>query len=124
MSKFLEGTGIMYRLQREAGLERIYDLLCTLGVRPDHTYFFYTSYALYLSVENPDRLHLVSKWLYPDVAAHYGTDWRVVERNIRITIQYVWKAGVLQTMCPLERRPTPAKFLRLMTELLTSATAA
>ena len=36
---------------------------------------------------NLSRSHLkrsvVTKWLYPEVAKHYGTNWKAVERNIR-----------------------------------------
>ena len=33
--------------------------------------------------EEPERLLLVTKWLYPDVAKQYGTNWKAVERDIR-----------------------------------------
>ena len=41
--------------------------------------------------EQRDRLLLVTKWLYPDVAKKYGTNWKAVERNIRTVSAIAWK---------------------------------
>lgn len=54
---------------------------------------FYTAYAVYLSIQQPDRLLLVTKWLYPDVAKHYATTWSFVERGIRCAIESAWKTS-------------------------------
>ncbi len=64
-------------------LAEIYDLLHRLGVTVNYTGFFQTAYAVYLIMENPKRLLLVTKWLYPEVAKQYKTNWKAVERNIR-----------------------------------------
>ena len=61
----------------------VYDLLYQLGVTANYTGFFHTAYAVSLCVEQPDRLVLVTKWLYPEVAKQYKTNWKAVERNIR-----------------------------------------
>ena len=45
----------------------IYELLYRLGVTANYTGFFYTAYAVQLCAEHPDRLMLVTKWVYPDV---------------------------------------------------------
>ena len=72
-------------------LTEIYDLLYFLGLRATRTHFFHTSFAIYLAVQDPDRLLLVTKWLYPDVAKHYATNWNAVERNIRTAVTVVWR---------------------------------
>ena len=69
----------------------IYDLLYRLGVTANYTGFFYSSYAVSLCVEQPDRLLLVTKWLYPEVAKQYQTNWKAVERNIRTVSVIIWR---------------------------------
>ena len=55
---------------------KVYDLLYHLGVTANYTGFFHTAYAVSLCAEQPDRLLLVTKWLYPEVAKQYGTNWK------------------------------------------------
>lgn len=55
------------------GLPEIYDLLYRLGATANHTGFFHTACAVRLAMEQPERLLLVTKWLYPEVAKHYHT---------------------------------------------------
>lgn len=71
----------------------IYDLLYRLGATANYTGFFHTAYAISLCVERPDRLLLVTKWLYPEVAKRYGTNWKAVERNIRTVSCIIWREG-------------------------------
>ena len=59
-------------------LSEIYNLLYQLGITANYTGFFHTSYAVYLAAQQPDRLTLVTKWLYPDVAEQYATAWKSV----------------------------------------------
>lgn len=69
----------------------IYELLYRLGVTANYTGFFYTAYAVQLCAEHPDRLMLVTKWVYPDVAKRYRTNWKAVERNIRTAGNVIWR---------------------------------
>lgn len=69
----------------------IYDLLYRLGVSAESVAFFHTAYAVRLAVEQPQMLLLVTKWLYPEVARHYHTNWKAVERNIRRVVAAAWK---------------------------------
>ena len=59
------------------------DLLYCLGVTEKYVGFPHTLYAVRLSIQQPERLMLVTKWLYPDVAKQYHTSWQNVEKNIR-----------------------------------------
>ena len=52
----------------------ICDLLYQLGISANYKGFLHTAYAVSLCVEQQDRLLLVTKWLYPDVARKYGTN--------------------------------------------------
>lgn len=106
----------------------IYDLLYRLGVTAGSIAFFHTAYAVRLAVEQPQMLLLVTKWLYPEVARHYRTNWRAVERNIRRVIATVWK-NEPELLCklarrPLSSRPTPAQFLSILAAQFTAGSAA
>ena len=48
--------------------EDAYHLLYRLGATANYTGFSYLVRALQLCAEEPERLLLVTKWLYPDVA--------------------------------------------------------
>lgn len=53
-----------------------------VGITANYSGFFYTSYAVYLAARQPERLLLVTKWLYPEVAEQYHKAWKNVERGI------------------------------------------
>ena len=84
-------------------------MLCRLGATANYRGFSYTAYAVLLCVQQQDRLLLVTKWLYPDVAKRYGTNWKAVERNIRTVITVVWEQNraMLEGLArrPLLQRP-------------------
>lgn len=103
-------------------MTEIYDALNRLGITANYTGFFHTSYAIYLAVQQPERLVLVTKWLYPDVARRYETSWCAVERNIRSMAGMAWakNAALLEEMarCPLTRRPTASRFVAIVAAYL------
>ena len=74
-------------------ISEIYTLLYQLGLTANYTGFFHTSYAVYLATRQPNRLLLATKWLYPEVAKHYATTWKCVERNIRTAVHVVWNTN-------------------------------
>lgn len=102
----------------------IYGLLHDLGVTANYTGFFYTAYAVALCVEQPERLLLVTKWVYPDVAKQYGTNWKAVERNIRTVGNVIWKQGhsLLEQLAgrKLPHKPSTAQLLAILTYTLLS----
>lgn len=55
--------------------------LCGLGLLPSSVCYFYMAEALRLSLREPDRLLLVTKHVYPDVARCFDTNWKCVERG-------------------------------------------
>ena len=69
----------------------VYDLLYRLGITANYTGFFHSAYAVCLVLEQPERLLLVTKWLYPEVARHYATTPGRVERNIRTAAAAAWE---------------------------------
>lgn len=102
----------------------IYDLLYRLGVTANYTGFFHTAYALYLAVQQPERLLLVTKSLYPAVASRYRTNWKSVERNIRTVGAIIWQQNrpLLEALArrPLPRKPSSASLLAILSHGLLS----
>ena len=100
----------------------IYDLLYRLGATANYTGFFHMAYAVCLCVEQPDRLLLVTKWLYPEVAKQYGTNWKAVERNIRTVSCIIWRENrpLLEELAHrrLERKPRNAQMLAILASSL------
>lgn len=102
----------------------IYDLLYSLGVTANYTGFFHTAYAVSLCVEQPDKLLLVTKWLYPEVAKQYQTKWKAVERNIRTVGGIIWRENrpLLEELArrPLAAKPRNAQLLAILAASLDS----
>ena len=94
--------------------QAITDMLYWLGISEKYTGFDYLSYAILLVLRQPERLCLATKWLYPDVAKHYRTNWQTVERGMRYAINLVWtfRRAQLQQLAQheLNRRPCIVQF--------------
>ena len=99
-------------------ISEVYTLLYQLGLTANYVGFFHISYAVYLASQQPKRLRLVTKWLYPEVAKHYATTWTCVERNIRTAVDVVWNCNpeLLEALArhPLYRKPGASKFLSIL----------
>ena len=97
----------------------VYDLLYQLGVTANYTGFFHTAYAVLLCVDQPDRLLLVTKSLYPEVARQYCTNWKAVERNIRTVNCIIGreKRPLLEELAHrhLDQKPRNAQMLAILT---------
>lgn len=95
-------------------------LLHSLGATENYAGFSYTVYAVQLSIANPDRLRLITKLIYLDVAGRYGTSWNAVERNMRTLVSVIWRSNPLLLSklagFPLERKPSNTRFLAILTE--------
>lgn len=118
----------MKLLENNSLTVEIYDLLYRFGISADSIAFFHTAYAVRLAVEQPQMLLLVTKWLYPEVAKQYRTNWRAVERNIRRVVAIAWKndPALLSKLAraPLSSRPAPAQFLSILAAYFTGGSAA
>jgi len=99
-------------------ITEVYDLLCRLGVSPTYKGFFQTAYAVLLAVENMERLLLVTKWIYPELAKQYNTTPECIERNIRTVAAIAWQNNpeLLNEMrrCQLTDRSTAAQFIAIL----------
>ena len=96
----------------------IFDLLYWLGVTANYTGFFQTAYAVELCRAEPERLLLVTKRVYPEVAKRCGTSCGAVERNIRTVSRVAWRNNrrLLEQLAhnPLPQKPCNAQFLTIL----------
>lgn len=101
-----------------ATTNEVHNLLYLLGVTANYTGFFYTAYAVQLCTEQPERLLLVTKWVYPDIARQYQTTWKAVERNIRTVTTVIWVQNkpLLEQLAhrTLVKKPSTAQFISIL----------
>lgn len=97
-------------------------LLLQLGATPNYTGFRYCVDAVCLTLEDDQRLLLITKQIYLEIAVRYHTTGMAVERNIRTIIDVVWKTNpsLLQQLagCPLSSRPCPGQFIAYLSSWL------
>lgn len=114
------GTGKRKRSVTEdaRSISEVYALLERLGLTESYMGYHQTAYAIHLAVQRPERLSCMLQRLYPYVAAHFQTDWRCVERNIRTAIDVVWRSNraLLEKLAQraLHRKPSVAQFLSFL----------
>ena len=115
---YFESTKGTFLPNEDPPIVEIYDLLYQLGAVADRCGFFYTSLSVWLAIREPERMELITKWLYLDVARHYQTTWKAVERGIRSEIEKVWDAnpGLLSEWAgeELTRKPSPSRFISIL----------
>lgn len=106
----------MRKLHEEnEGLMEIYELLRQMGGSANYRGFYFAAYGVWLGMREPERLLMVTKRLYPEIAEKYGTSWNAVERNIRTVIGVMWETsreGMSRIAgYELKEKPYPARFL-------------
>lgn len=91
------------------------DLLRRLGVSETYRGFRYAAYAAALCALSQDRLLLVTKRLYPDIAKRFDTSWSCVERDLRTVITVAWNRNpsllAKLARCTLDTKPPCAQFI-------------
>ena len=102
----------------DKGFCDIFDLLHQLGISANYTGFLQTACAVELCQAEPERLLLVTKRVYLEVARLYGTSWGAVERNIRTACGIAWANNrcLLEQIAhkPLSQKPYNAQFLAIL----------
>lgn len=100
-------------------------LLHRLGATANYSGVPQTAFAVALCVQSQDRLLLITKNLYPDVASHFNTNWKAVERNIRSVRSVVWvkNPSLLDQIAQrhLSAIPKNAQFLAILSYSLLQA---
>ena len=98
----------------------IYDILSRLGVVRKYLGRDYLAYSIRITLQNENYFFLVTKCLYPDVASHFNTNWKRVERDIRTAVKAAWKSNR-----PLNDPPKPIEFIDIIvTHLIREKAAA
>ena len=99
--------------------DEIAGLLFPLGITANYTGYYYTICAVELAASDPSHLVLVTKNLYPTVAARFSSTPSRVERNLRHIADLAWRTnpGLLQHMAghPLTQRPCASQFIAILT---------
>ena len=105
-------------LQPIGHIYEVYALLMCFGVGRKYQGFEQCAHAVYLSAEAPERLTLVTKWLYPDVAKQFGVSWTVIERNLRTVSRIAWENNrpLLEQLAGEEipQIPSSSKFVKIL----------
>ena len=96
----------------------VHNLLCRLGITANYMGFLYTACAVELCAMQPERLRLVTKWVYSEVARRYQTNWKAVERHIRAASGMAWERNrsLLEKLAdrPLLQRLYAAQLLAIL----------
>ena len=96
----------------------IFDLLYRLGISAHYTGFFQTACAVELCQAEPERLLLITKRVYPEVARLCKTSWSAVERNIRTVCGIAWKHNrcLMEQLAhkSLPQKPYNTQFLTIL----------
>lgn len=103
----------------------IQNVLWDMNIPPSYLGARYLAYAGLLVLEDQERLTMVTKWLYPEIAARYHTSWKAVERNIRTVIKVCWEQDAGERLSqmsgrPLPSRPSPTGMIQLLARHLLS----
>ena len=93
-------------------------LLHWLGITHKYRGFYFTACAVSLCFRQPERVLLITKWLYPEVAKCYHTNCQNVERNIRTVVDAIWKHSPEKleqiAMRELKHRPSNSDFISIL----------
>lgn len=99
-------------------MNKIYNLLHQLGISSNYTGFYPTADAINLCIQQQDRLVLVTKRLYPEIAKRHGTNWKNIEHHIRTISKLAWTRNrpLLEHVAeiPLQRPPSASSFLAVL----------
>lgn len=99
-------------------IANIHSLLHELGVTATYRGFSQTTRCVILAVEDMERLLLITKLLYNEVAKEYHTTFQGVERNIKTVVQVAWRRNrpLLEQLAqaPLTKEPTPSQFVEML----------
>lgn len=98
-------------------MNRIEDLLMSLGITRNYRGYRRTALAIQLAMEREERLEAVTKEIYWEVARLCDCTWTAVERNIRTVVQRAWRVNPARlaemARYPLEKPPTASQFIAL-----------
>lgn len=99
------------------------DLLRRLGFSGKLRGFRYLAAAIAQTVVDPDRIFLVTKSLYPDIAKEFQTTASKVERTMRHSIHRFWEHGGCEALdqvanIHLTKRPTNSELIDFLADYI------
>ncbi len=110
--------------QTFAAQETVLSALRRLRVGPHYLGHRYLLEGIQRAMMDMSCLDGITKLLYPDIAAKYGSTARQVERNIRSAIDRAWECGGAEAMCelfdyvPQKESPTNTEFIAVVADRL------
>ena len=112
--------------RRSAVESLVTNVIHEIGVPAHIKGYQYVRYAIILAVEDMDVINSITKTLYPEVAAYFGTTPARVERAIRHAIEVAWDRGDLETLqhyfgytvSNTKGKPTNSEFIALIADKL------
>lgn len=101
------------------------EIVQKLGIHSIYCGYAYVIYATELASENNGYLLAITKWLYPEVAAHFNTTYSRVERGIRTVVNSCWQDGNKEFLSEMAghtllKKPTSGEFIAILSEYLKS----
>ncbi len=137
LSKPCEVTALLERMRLAAAPSQAVDhslelknrvtaIIHEIGVPAHIKGYQYLREAIIITVENMDVINAVTKVLYPEVAARFGTTPSRVERAIRHAIEVAWDRGDLETLQKFfgytvsntKGKPTNSEFIAMIADRL------
>ncbi len=116
----------LHELHEEAfaAQESVLTALRRLRVGPHYLGHRYLLEGIQRAMTDMSCLDGITKLLYPDIAAKYGSTARQVERNIRSAIDHAWECGGAEAMSklfdyvPQNECPTNLEFIAVVADRL------
>ena len=95
-----------------------------LGMPTHLSGYRYVSYAIAVCIDSPEKIHAMTKELYPETGKKFRTTGSRVERAIRSAVDVAWERGDLDaiskifgnTVSSRRGRPTNSEFIAMIAE--------
>ena len=98
--------------------DMLHGVLRGLGIYENRQGYRAVTVAVEIAMCKPQSLTMVTKWLYPEAARQCGMSWQALEKNLRMTVSYIWNTHPdrLQMLAgeTLRRKPTASQFIALL----------
>lgn len=88
-----------------------------IGIPANLSGYSYIRTAIKLTVQNPEILNMITKWLYPEIAKKHQRTSSSIERSIRYSINVAFNRGNTEMLQKLFRGiPTNSEFIGLISD--------
>ena len=106
--------------------EKISNIFISIGIPPHIKGYAYLREGIKMAVDKPDIINNVTKELYPNIAARFGTTPSKVERAIRHGIEVAWNRQRIDAINAVfgvrvyigSEKPTNSEFIALVADKL------